>query len=146
MRLLVITPDRVAGFVKADQALEAMDKLDYGQGNFCTATAASTRDIVHVYTDPNMLSRFSNFGAAMSCTLLIGYLVVCNEMVAAIARVWPDGMVMALCGLWAAAKFTGGGLSAASEHSIFPSDIVALCDANFVEALGSVLRSCDAPI
>ena len=25
-------------------------------------------------------------------------------------------------------------------------DIVALCDANFVEALGIVLRSCDAPI
>ena len=126
-------------------AFEAMDKLDYGQGNFFTA-AASLRGMLHVYTDPYMLARISNFWAAMRCTLLIGYLVVRNEMVAAIARVWPDGMVMALCHLWAAAKFAGGGLSAASEHSIFPSDIVALCDANFVEALGIVLRNCDAPI
>ena len=84
-------------------AFEAMDKLDYGQGNFFTA-AASSRGMLHVYTDPYM------------------------------------------CDLWAAAKFAGGGLNAASEHSIFPSDIVAQCDANFVEALGIVLRSCDAPI
>ena len=84
-------------------AFEAMDKLDCGQGNFFTA-AASSRGMLHVYTDPYM------------------------------------------CDLWAAAKFAGGGLSAASEHSIYPADIVALCDANFVEALGSVLRSCDAPI
>ena len=84
-------------------AFEAMDKLDCGQSNFVTA-AASSRGMLHVYTDPYM------------------------------------------CDLWAAAKFAGGGLSAASEHSIFPSDIVALCDANFVEALGIVLRSCDAPI
>ena len=84
-------------------AFEAMDKLDYGQDNFFTA-AASSRGMLHVYTDPYM------------------------------------------CDLWAAAKFAGGGLSAASEHSIFPADIVALCDANFVEALGILVRSCDAPI
>ena len=84
-------------------AFEAKDKLDCGQGNFFTA-AASSRGMLHVYTDPY------------------------------------------ICDLWAAAKFAGGGLSAASEHSIFPADIVALCAANFAEALGSVVRSCDAPI
>ena len=84
-------------------AFEAMDKLDCGQGNFFTA-AASSRGMLHVYTDPYM------------------------------------------CDLWAAAKFAGGGLSAASEHSIFPADIVALCDANFVQALSVALRNCDAPI
>ena len=84
-------------------AFEAMDKLDCGQGNFFTA-AASSRGMLHVYTDPYM------------------------------------------CDLWAAAEFAGGGLSAASEHSIFPADIVALCDANFVQALSVALRNCDAPI
>ena len=51
-----------------------------------------------------------------------------------------------MCDLWAAAEFAGSGLSAASKHSIFPTDMVALCDANFAEALGSVVRSCDSPI
>lgn len=89
VRLMVITPDMVAGYVKADLAHEAMDKLDYGQGNFFTAAAASTRSMLHVYTDPYMLARFSNFWAAMSCTLLIGYLVGRNGWIRQIPQLMP---------------------------------------------------------
>jgi uncharacterized protein len=89
IRLNVITPDMVVDFVKADQAQEAADKIAYGQGNFLDAVAANTRSMLYAYTDVNQLSRFSNFWAAMSCTLLIGFLIGRNDWVRQVPERMP---------------------------------------------------------
>src|SRR5262245_32296905 len=51
VRLLVMTPERVAMLVKDAQALEASNNLAYGHGTFIEAVREHAREWMHLYTD-----------------------------------------------------------------------------------------------
>ncbi len=88
-RLFVITPEMVALMVKTSQGYEAADRIAYGQGNFLTAAAASTRTMLYFYTDAYSLFGAANFWAQMGCTLMLGFLIGRNGWVNQIPQLMP---------------------------------------------------------
>jgi uncharacterized protein len=75
IRLLVITPERVAAMVKQAQTWEASNNLAYGQGSFLDAAREHTREMIHVYTDPWSVWGFAGFYVQMATTMLLGFLI-----------------------------------------------------------------------
>ncbi len=89
VRLIVMTPDRVAHLVKDAQALEASNNLAYGHGSFIDAAREHTREMVHLYTDPWQLWAILGFYVQMATTMLLGFLVGRNGWVTRIPELMP---------------------------------------------------------
>jgi uncharacterized protein len=89
VRLLVMSPERVAMLVKNAQAWEASNNLAYGHGTFLDAAREHTREMIHVYTNPWMLWGFLGFWVQMATTMLIGFLIGRNRWVYRIPELMP---------------------------------------------------------
>ena len=89
LRLLVMTPDRVAELVKDAQAWEASNNLAYGQGSFLDAAREHTREMIHAYGDPWALWGTLGFYVQMATTMLIGFLIGRNGWVYRIRELMP---------------------------------------------------------
>ena len=89
LRILVMTPERVASLVKDLQAWEASNNLAYGHGSFLDAAREHTREMVHLYTSPWMLWSFLGFYVQMATTMLIGFLIGRNGLVRRIPELLP---------------------------------------------------------
>ena len=89
LRLLVMTPDRVAQLVKDAQAWEASNNLAYGQGSFLDAAREHTREMIYAYGDPWSLWGTLGFYVQMATTMLIGFLIGRNGWVYRIRELMP---------------------------------------------------------
>ena len=89
LRLLVMTPDRVAHLVKDAQAMEASNNLAYGHGSFVDAAREHTREMIHVYTDPWQLWSIFGFWVQMATTMLMGFYIGRNGWVQRIPELMP---------------------------------------------------------
>ena len=89
VRLLVMTPERVAVLVKDAQALEASNNLAYGHGTFFDAAREHAREWRHLYTNPWALWGFLGFWVQMATTMLIGFLIGRNGWVHRIPELMP---------------------------------------------------------
>jgi uncharacterized protein len=79
VRLLIMSPERVAMLVKDAQAWEASNNLAYGHGTFLDAAREHTREMIHVYTNPWELWGILGFWVQMATTMLIGFLIGRNQ-------------------------------------------------------------------
>ncbi len=89
LRLLVMSPERVAMLVKDAQAWEASNNLAYGHGTFLDAAREHTRETIHVYTNPWELWGTLGFWVQMATTMLIGFLIGRNGWVYRIPELMP---------------------------------------------------------
>jgi uncharacterized protein len=89
VRLLVMSPERVAMLVKGAQALEASNNLAYGHGTFFEAVREHAREWIHLYTSPWELWGFLGFWVQMATTMLIGFLIGRNGWVRRIPELMP---------------------------------------------------------
>jgi uncharacterized protein len=89
VRLLIMSPERVAMLVKDAQAWEASNNLAYGHGTFLDAAREHTREMIHVYTNPWELWGILGFWVQMATTMLIGFLIGRNRWVYRIPELMP---------------------------------------------------------
>jgi uncharacterized protein len=89
IRLLVMSPERVALLVKDAQAWEASNNLAYGHGTFFDAAREHTREMTHVYTNPWELWGILGFWVQMATTMLLGFLIGRNGWVYRIPELMP---------------------------------------------------------
>ena len=89
LRILLMSPERVAMMVKTAQAWEASNNLAYGHGTFFDAAREHTREMTHTYTDPWTLWWFLGFWVQMATTMLIGFLIGRNRWVYRIPELMP---------------------------------------------------------
>jgi uncharacterized protein len=89
VRLVVMSPERVARMVSDAQAMEASNNLAYGHGTFLDAAREHTREMVHLYTNPWDLWAFSAFYVQMATTMLMGFVIGRNGWVYRIRELMP---------------------------------------------------------
>ena len=89
LRLLVMSPERVAILVKDAQAWEASNNLAYGHGTFLDAAREHAREMIHLYTNPWELWWILGFWVQMATTMLIGFLIGRNGWVYRIRELLP---------------------------------------------------------